>query len=69
MFWPRLYLSDERIKKNIENAFFWSPFVHSNEIKVSVTEGMATLTGTVETWNRGGVKLTRTPAGVVRPEW
>jgi osmotically-inducible protein OsmY len=50
MFGPRLYLSDERIKKNIENAFFWSPFVHSDEIKVSVDGGMATLTGTVGTW-------------------
>ena len=50
MFGPQLYLSDERIKKNIENAFFWSPFVHSDEIKVSVDGGMATLTGTVGTW-------------------
>jgi osmotically-inducible protein OsmY len=50
MFGPRLYLSDERIKKNIENAFFWSPFVHSNEIKVSVDGGKATLTGNVGTW-------------------
>jgi osmotically-inducible protein OsmY len=50
VFGPRLYLSDERIKKNIENAFFWSPFVHSNEIKVSVDGGMATLTGNVGTW-------------------
>ena len=50
MFGPQLYLSDERIKKNIENAFFWSPFVHSNEIKVSVDGGMATLTGNVGTW-------------------
>jgi len=31
-------------------AFFWSPFVHSDEIKVSVDGGMATLTGTVGTW-------------------
>ena len=50
MFGPQLYLSDERIKKNIENAFFWSPFVHSDEIKVAVDGGMATLTGTVGTW-------------------
>jgi len=43
MFGPQLYLSDERIKKNIENAFFWSPFVHGDEIKVSVDGGMATI--------------------------
>ena len=49
MFGPRLYLSDERIKKNIESAFFWSPFVHSAGIKVVVDGGVATLTGTVGT--------------------
>jgi osmotically-inducible protein OsmY len=44
------YLSDKQIKKNIENAFFWSPFVHSDDITVSVDGGVATLTGTVGTW-------------------
>ena len=49
MFGPELYLTDERIKKNIESAFFWSPFVHSAGIKVVVDGGVATLTGTVGT--------------------
>jgi len=50
MFGARLYMTDERIKKNIESGFSWSPFVHSDEIKVAVDGGVATLTGTVGTW-------------------
>lgn len=49
-FWPQPYLSDEQIKKNIEDHFFWSPFVHRADIKVTVHGGVATLTGTVGTW-------------------
>jgi osmotically-inducible protein OsmY len=47
---PQPFLSDKQIKKNIEDALFWSPFVHRNDIKVSVDGGVATLTGTVGTW-------------------
>jgi osmotically-inducible protein OsmY len=47
---PRAFLSDETIKKNIVKSFFWSPFVHSNDIKVVVDGAVATLTGTVGTW-------------------
>jgi len=42
--------SDARIKKDIEHAFFWSPFVHRNDITVTVRYGVAKLTGTVGTW-------------------
>ena len=49
-FGPAPYLSDERIKKNIEDAFFWSPFVDRDDIEVTVHGGVATLTGTVGTW-------------------
>jgi osmotically-inducible protein OsmY len=44
------YLSDTQIKKKIESGFFWSPFVHSEDITVTVNSGVATLTGTVGTW-------------------
>jgi osmotically-inducible protein OsmY len=47
---PQPYLSDEQIKKNIENRFFWSPFVDRDDIKVTVDGAVATLTGTVGTW-------------------
>ena len=47
---PQPYLSDEQIKKNIGDSFFWSPFVDRDDIKVAVAGGVATLTGTVGTW-------------------
>jgi len=47
---PQPYLSDEQIKKNIEDRFFWSPFVDRDDIKVAVNGGVATLTGTAGTW-------------------
>jgi osmotically-inducible protein OsmY len=50
VFGPQAFLSDGLIKRNIEDGFFWSPFVHSKDIKVSVDGGVATLTGTVGTW-------------------
>ena len=50
IFGPQAFLSDGLIKRNIEDGFFWSPFVHSKDIKVSVDGGVATLTGTVGTW-------------------
>jgi osmotically-inducible protein OsmY len=50
VFGPRAFLSDQLIKRNIEDGFFWSPFVRSKDIKVSVEGGVATLTGTVGTW-------------------
>jgi len=50
VFGPRAFLSDQFIKRNIEDGFFWSPFVRSKDIKVSVDGGVATLTGTVGTW-------------------
>ena len=49
-FGPQPYLSDKQIKQNIEDAFFWSPFVHSEDITVTVDGGVATLTGKVGSW-------------------
>ena len=39
--------NDAKIKEDIDNEFFWSPFVDSDEITVSVKKGVATLTGKV----------------------
>jgi osmotically-inducible protein OsmY len=47
---PVLPESDEQITKKIGRAFFWSPFVHSDDIKVTVDSGVVTLTGQVGTW-------------------
>jgi len=40
--------SDADIAEDIESQFFWSPFVDSDDINVSVDAGVARLTGTVE---------------------
>ncbi|MCP5523779.1 MAG: BON domain-containing protein [Verrucomicrobiales bacterium] len=47
---PKPPKSDEQIKRAIEKAFFWSPFVHRDDITVTVDGGVATLTGTVGSW-------------------
>jgi osmotically-inducible protein OsmY len=43
-------VSDEQIKKNIEEHFFWSPYVRRTDVKVTVDAGVATLTGSVGNW-------------------
>lgn len=42
--------SDAQIKRDIERAFFWSPFVQHNDITVQVEGGVARLTGEVGSW-------------------
>jgi osmotically-inducible protein OsmY len=46
-----VHASDFAIKRDIEDELFWSPFVDADQVKVEVTDGVATLTGTVDTWN------------------
>lgn len=48
--WPAPLKSDEQIKQAIEKALFWSPFVHRDDITVTVDGGVAVLTGTVGSW-------------------
>lgn len=40
---------DWEITEDIESELFWSPFVDSDEVTVMVDDGVATLTGTVDT--------------------
>ena len=42
--------SDEQIKNDIEDEFFWSLLVDGGDIDVSVTEGTAELKGSVDDW-------------------
>jgi osmotically-inducible protein OsmY len=42
--------TDWEIKRDIERQLFWNPFVDSDDITVSVKDGVATLTGSVYTW-------------------
>jgi osmotically-inducible protein OsmY len=40
------------LKNRIETALWWDPYVSGSAITVSVDKGVATLTGTVDTWNQ-----------------
>ncbi len=44
-------LSDLELKEEIESELWWSPFVNSDDIQVKVDNGVATLTGKVESWS------------------
>ncbi|MEZ4651205.1 MAG: BON domain-containing protein [Candidatus Eisenbacteria bacterium] len=41
---------DEAIRANIESEIWWSPFVDADDVDIEVENGIATLTGTVESW-------------------
>jgi osmotically-inducible protein OsmY len=48
---PRTPLaSDTELKKSIQSELWWSPFVDADQVTVSVNDGIATLSGTVDTW-------------------
>lgn len=47
--WP--YVSDAELKDEIESELFWSPFVDEDEVNVSMENGVATLTGSVDDWS------------------
>lgn len=40
--------SDEQIKEDIQDELWWSPFVDTDQVTVSVNDGTATLTGQVD---------------------
>ncbi len=42
--------SDNQVKKSIKRRLFWSPFVDSDNISVDVKDGIAVLSGTVNSW-------------------
>ncbi len=42
--------SDWELERDIRDELFWSPFVDQEDINVSVDDGVAILTGTVDTW-------------------
>lgn len=43
--------SDWQITHDISDELIWSPFVDKDEVTVSVENGIATLTGTVDSWS------------------
>jgi osmotically-inducible protein OsmY len=42
--------SDWEIRQDIRDELWWSPYVDSDEITVTVKDGVAILTGTVDSW-------------------
>jgi osmotically-inducible protein OsmY len=42
--------SDWEIRQDIRDELWWSPYVDSYEVTVTVEDGVATLTGTVDSW-------------------
>lgn len=46
--WP--YKGDAEVKADIRDKLSWSPFVNSDQVSVSVRNGVATLSGTVDDW-------------------
>jgi osmotically-inducible protein OsmY len=38
----------------IEDQLWWSPFVDANEVTVEVEDGVATLSGTADSWSERG---------------
>lgn len=49
--------SDRQIKTDIEKELFWSPFVDADDVKVDVEKGVATLTGTVDSWSESNAAV------------
>ncbi len=45
------FMTDSEIKEEINDEMWWSPFVDSDEVNVTVDDGVATLTGTVDSWS------------------
>lgn len=41
---------DDRIKRNIANEIWWSPFVDRDQVTITVKNGEVTLEGTVDSW-------------------
>lgn len=43
--------ADWEIRQDIEHEMIWSPWVDADEVEVAVDDGVATLTGTVDSWS------------------
>jgi len=50
----RTFKPDKEIKEDIRSELWWSPFVDSEDVTVDVEDGVATLTGSVDSWSEWG---------------
>jgi len=44
------YLGDREVKYDLENAYYWSPWVTRGDITVEVVNGLVTLSGEADSW-------------------
>lgn len=50
--YPTVYRKpDWEIVEDVESQLWWSPFVDADQVTVTVEDGVATLTGTVDSWS------------------
>jgi osmotically-inducible protein OsmY len=54
---PVEYSADWQIQHTISNRLFWNPYIESENINVTVEDGIALLTGTVDTWKEYGLAI------------
>lgn len=47
-------VGDQEIAQDIEDEMFWSPYVDADAVDVEVSDGVATLTGQVDSWMERG---------------
>jgi osmotically-inducible protein OsmY len=72
-----MWKPDREIAADIHDQLWWSPFVDADQVEVSVQNGVATLSGTVDTWAEwdaatenafeGGAKDVRNELAVTYP--
>jgi len=58
--------SDRAIKDDIEDELWWSWYVDANQVNVSVSNGVATLTGAVNSWQEQQAAVTNAMEGGAR---
>jgi len=46
-----IWKPDQEIREDVKDELFWSPFVDEEQVSVTVSNGVVTLTGNVETWS------------------
>jgi osmotically-inducible protein OsmY len=47
----KTFQTDAAIKESINDELWWSPFIEADEVDVSVENGVATLSGQVDSWS------------------
>ncbi len=62
--WPQG--DDAALKENIRSEFYWSPFVASDDIDISVNDGVVTLTGSAGSWREVNSATTNAYEGGAR---